>query len=161
MFLSYLCSVQLLSAYHKLHVFIAIYCTASLQLSWHLLEGNKMDFTPLLHIYPTSIPVCRAPFLSVAVGWWWASFNTSLIHLLLCSGTCQPLWFWCKMHHFSGLNISLEWFMSCSPNITAGKGEKSNGLNNKALFWKVFHWSIQGLQDTLPVVMLKWLKKVN
>lgn len=77
MFLSYLCSVQLLSAYHKLHVFIAIYCTASLQLSWHLFGENKMDFTPLLHIYPTSIPVHRTPFLSVTVGCWWASFNIS------------------------------------------------------------------------------------
>lgn len=54
MFLSYLCSVQLLSAYHGLHVFIAIYCTASLQLSWHLCYEKTrrislICFTPTLH----------------------------------------------------------------------------------------------------------------
>lgn len=72
MFLSYLCSVQLLSAYHKLHIFNAIYCTPSLQLIWYLLCENKMDFTNLLHFYPTTIPVCRTPFLPVTLmGQWW------------------------------------------------------------------------------------------
>lgn len=67
MFLSYLCSVQLLSAYHKLHVFIAIYCTASLQLSWHLCYEKTrwislICFTPTLHefLYVGYIPFCNA-----------------------------------------------------------------------------------------------------
>lgn len=54
---------------------------------------------------------------------------------------------------FSGLNISLEWFMSCSPNIAAGKGEKSDGLTNKALFCKVFilKSGVSGASGTLSL----------
>lgn len=68
MFLSYLCSVQLLSAYHKLHVFIAIYCTASLQLSWRLCYEKTrwislICFTPTLHQF-----LCIEPLSLCNVG---------------------------------------------------------------------------------------------
>lgn len=43
--------------------------------------------------------------------------------------------------------------MSCSPNIAAGKGEKSDGLTNKALFCKVFilKSGVSGASGTLSL----------
>lgn len=123
-------------------VFIAIYCTASLQLSWHLLEENKMDFAPLLHIYLTSILAHRTSFLSLTVGWWWASFNTSLIHLLFCSGICQPPCFWCKMHHFQAWIF--HWNGLCLVHQISQQGREKSQMALqirlyfvKSLFWKV------------------------